>query len=462
MKAEIKISKDSLLKNGFKLLNDCPFLEFDSVCTDSRLLNESEKTLFIPLKGENFDAHDFIGELCSSNKISGFLTELDVVPESVVNKNIFAAHSENNLYALGKIAKDYRNNFSIPVVGITGTNGKTTTKELLYTVLSSKMNTHKNIKNYNNEIGVPFTLFGLKKDHETAVIEMGMNHAGEISRLSKMVQPNIAVITNAGEGHLEYLGSVENVALAKSEIFNGMVSGKVLLNSDSPYVELMQKKAAEKGLEIYTFGIEKKADFMPESYMLHPRETELRFKGIDFRVPLYGLHNLYNISAALAAAHLMGFDISCSKNALAAFENAGKRSEINHGKYTIINDTYNSNPLSLKSALRSLNEIYPERRKVALLSDMKELGSEEENMHFEAGKFVHQYNFDLLAVYGTLSEKIAEGAIASGMKRDKVKSFTTKDDFIQRVNGLLEEGDVILVKGSRSMKMEEVADAIVC
>lgn len=463
MKERVYFNKEEVINCGLELIADSDTNDFQFVCTDSRLLKDDESgVFFIPLKGDTFDAHDYLEDLCENKKISGFFTEREILPPSALRNNMIAVKTDGNLSSLGKLAMLHRSRYDIPIVGITGTNGKTTTKELVHTAISSVHKTHKNIKNYNNEIGVPFTLFGLKESHEAAVIEMGMNHSGEIDRLTAMVKPSLAIITNIGEGHLEYLGSLENVAHAKSEIFNGMDSGFALLNADDEFFDFLKLKAQNRGLKVKTFSIENDSDFKPDSYLLKAENIELSFAGQDISVPLYGAHNLYNIMAALAAASILGVPLNLAAASLENFKNADKRSEIHTGKYTVINDTYNSNPLSLKSALKSIRDVYPNRRKVAFLSDMKELGAEEKSLHYKSGAEVFKCDFEVLAVYGGLSEQIAQGAIDAGMDSSNVKYFTTKDDFINSVNEILNEGDVVLVKGSRSMKMEEVADAIVC
>jgi UDP-N-acetylmuramoyl-tripeptide--D-alanyl-D-alanine ligase len=430
----------------------------ETISSDSRELET--KNLFVPIVGGNFDGHDFIEILARDRKIDCFLTSRPEDERIARDSGVAAILCGNTLYALGAIALEHRRKFPLPVIGITGTNGKTTTKELAACALSAQGRVMKSEKNYNNEIGVPFTLMGLSDQFDFAVIEMGMNHAGEISRLTQMVRPSIAVITNAGEGHLEFLGSVENVARAKSEIMESMKPGSVIiLNEESECFDVMRSSAEKRKLTIKTVGI-KVGTIRPESYRLFPAKTEVAYKNILFSVPLYGIHNVYNIMSAIAVAEECGADLAQVAGAFSFFENVGKRSDLVERDFVLVNDTYNSNPLSLTSALRSLAEIYPTKRKIAVLSDMKELGEHSERCHRNAGSDVTRFGFSLLYTWGEMSRWISEGAIEAGLSRDCVFHFSSKEELSRSLRSTKLKGDVILVKGSRSMKMEEVADAI--
>jgi len=432
----------------------------DHVSSDSRELDT--RTLFVPIRGEKFDGHSFVETLSRDDRVVCMLTERPQDAEIVKASGKALILCDNTLFALGHIARAYREKvFASPLVGITGTNGKTTTKELLASILASKYQVHKSEKNYNNEIGVPFALMGLSSSYGVSVIEMGMNHTGEIERLSSMARPTIGVITNAGEGHLEFLGSVENVARAKAEIVAGMRAGSlIVLNEESSCFDIMRDAAKNASLEIITVGIEK-GMIRPESYRLYPTSTEVTWKGCAVRVPLYGIHNITNIMAALAVGERLGVDVHSAADALASFENVGKRSDASGEKIVVVNDTYNSNPLSLRYALRSLAEIYPSRRRIAILADMKELGDHAEPLHLAAGREVHDHGFSFLFTYGDLAAGICDGARNAGMRGDSIRHFSSKEDLIDAVMKIMAEGDALLVKGSRSMKMEEVADALV-
>ncbi len=444
---------------GGELLAGSPERVIDTISSDSRDLGR--RNLFIPLAGEKFDGHNFIGPLAESGSIDCYLTMKD--PGSLIDRfpHTGCIRCDNTLSALGRLGAYRREVVDPRVAGITGTNGKTTVKELIYAISAARFATLKNEKNYNNEIGVPFTLLNLRESHEVAVIEMGMNHPGEIGRLAGITKPDTAVITNIGEGHLEFLGTTEAVAGSKIEIVRGMKEGSdIFLNADSLHFDLLKKSAEEKGLRVKTFGIAENADFFPETYSLSEEGIVIRFQGEELSLPLYGIHNLYNLMAALAVSRWLGIDTAIAGEALADFENVEGRSQVVNCGYTLINDTYNSNPLSSRSALESIKRIYPERRKIAVLSDMKELGDHSAAMHREIGRFAAEKEFDLLLVWGEMSDSYIEGAAEGGMKREKTLTFGSKEELSDYLNSILTGEDVVLVKGSRSMKMEDVVNSL--
>lgn len=445
---------------GGKIISGDAGTVIETISTDSRDLGE--KTLFIPIVGEKFDGHDFINELSSDGKIVCALTMKKGYEKSASAAGAVLILCEDTLSALGKIGRFHRNRFNPVTLGITGTNGKTTTKELIYAVLSSAYKTHKNVKNYNNEIGVPFTLLELDESHEAAVIEMGMNHTGEIERLSSMVSPDYGLITNVGAGHLEFLGSMENVAFAKSEIIKGMKTGSTLIvNKDTECFHIIKKLADEAGIKLFTFGLESGADLSPDSFKLSPDKTVVVYKKETVTVPLYGKHNVYNILAALAVAEILNIKIPQAASALSGFVNVGGRSEIIDREYTVINDTYNSNPLSSLFALESVCDVFPGRRKIAVLADMKELGESSCVYHVKVGEFAGSRKFDHLLFYGEMAEYYEKGALSAGMNPSSVRIFETKDDIADYLKGYLKEKDVVLVKGSRSMRMEDVVNRLI-
>jgi UDP-N-acetylmuramoyl-tripeptide--D-alanyl-D-alanine ligase len=460
--AEFKATLGSIAEwSGGVLLCGERDKEIHSITTDSRELGKD--SLFVPIVGERFDGHGFIDGLVRSGRISAFLTMSDDHDKLARAYHTGAILCEDTMKAYGSIASHHRSSMKAKVIGITGTNGKTTTKELLWAILSRKHKTLKNEKNYNNEIGVPYTLLGLKEEHNWAVIEMGMNHIGEIDRLSGIAKPDIALITNAGEGHLEFLGTVENVALAKSEIMNGMEAGSsVILNRDTQCYDLLYKKASDMNMNIKTFGLSDNADVKPDSYKLFADTIRFGYNNEEYAVPLYGIHNIYNALAAMTAALELGVHANIIKDAFKDFKNIDMRSQIVTAKnYTVINDTYNSNPLSAGYALKSLAEIFPDKRKIAILSDMKELGASSELFHRELGKQIVMYGIDMLFTWGDMAGNIALGARESGMKNDRALYFKEKSGLIDHIKKNLTLDDVILVKGSRSMKMEEVVEAII-
>lgn len=444
---------------GGRISTGNPAAVIESITTDSRELGS--RNLFIPLAGEKFDGHNFIAPLSEGGSIMSYLTMREGYAEVAARCNIAEIRCDDTLRALGAIAAHHRESVDPEVVGITGTNGKTTTKELVFALLSSKKKCHKNEKNYNNEIGVPMTLLELKPGHEMAVIEMGMNHAGEIERLSRISRPDLALITSVGEGHLEFLGSVENVARAKAEIMLGMNRGSLLLaNGDMDFLDIVTGAARKLGIRVKTYGLGPGADIRPDSYELTRDSVIVRFGGEDIRVPLYGIHNVYNVLAAMAVALEYGITPRDMKESLSGFENVAGRGQVIDRGYIVIDDTYNANPLSVTSALRSTAEIFPSRRKIAVLSDMNELGTWAESCHVRCGRAVREYGFDILLVCGAMAKFYVEGAAGAGFRKEDVRQFDTKKELADYLVSLLDGNDVVMVKGSRSTKMEEVVRAL--
>lgn len=455
---EIKIMDIAQALGGTVVSGDSDGI-IQSISNDSREVGN--KTLYIPIIGENFDGHDFIEDLCKEGRIAAFLTMKDGYEETAENNNITCIKCDDTLHALGRVSSWYRDAIGPEVIGITGTNGKTTTKEIVSSLMDIRFKTLKNEKNYNNEIGVPFTLLNLSKDHTMAVVEMGMNHPGEIERLTKIAKPQTALITSIGEGHLEFIGSVKNVAHAKLEIVEGMKRGSTLfINRETACFHMVEDRARECGLTLKTFGLDSQSDVHPEKYKLYRDKIEIVYKGEVLTVSLYGIHNVYNVMGAVALAEHYGLNLNEIKKGLESFENIDGRSQIIDRGYVIINDTYNSNPLSSEYALKSVAEIFPERRKIAVLSDMKELGSSAPDLHKDTGQSVFENGFDLLCVYGDMMDSYLEGAARAGVNGTRAQGYDAKEDIVAFLSENLTDNDVVLVKGSRSMKMEEVVNSL--
>lgn len=430
-----------------------------TVTTDSRDLGRDN--LFIPLAGDKYDGHDYIEDLINKKKIICTLTEKNGFENAAGKNSTALIKCGNTLEALGKIGKFHRDSKSPLMVGITGTNGKTTTKELVHAVLSSKYKTHRNNKNYNNEIGVPFTLLELENSHEAAVVEMGMNHRGEIERLSKMVQPHIGIITSIGAGHLEFLESIEGVAYAKAEILKGMKKDSTLImNRETECFHIVSELCDDLEIKLVTFGMDSDADIYPESYKPGINSLEVVYKGTTITAPLYGRHNAFNVMAAIALGATVGITPEEMAAALSGFENVGGRSEIIDKGYYIIDDTYNSNPLSSLFALDSACEVFPDNRKIAVLSDMKELGESSGLYHVKIGEITASRKFDIIVLYGEMASFYKKGALQIGFPEENIFIFDDKEKIAPFLKKMLHPGDVVLVKGSRSMKMEDVVNRL--
>ena len=461
MKVNFNIKPDLLREicQG-EIIHYNPSSQIKTISTDSRDLGEHN--LFIPLLGANFDGHNFIKELVDAHKIDCFLTMKTGYEKLAQDNDVTAIRCQDSLKSLGALGAWQRKKINPKIVAITGTNGKSTVKELTHAILEQKDATLKNDKNYNNEIGVPFTLLKLNFSFKTAVIEMGMNHSGEIERLSEMVQPDLAVITSVGAGHLEFLSDIKQVALAKAEIVKGLKPGSTLLvNKNIDFFDLIKEQANQRNIKIKTFGLTPGADYYPERYYSGLEGIELTYQAKLFKVKLYGLHNLLNLITALAIAEELGVELGLAQQALEDFSNLKGRGEFINGACLVFDDTYNSNPLSAKQALRTIKNLYPQKRKIAVLGEMKELGPRASKFHFEIGEEVARNNFNLFFSWGEQADFFQQGALKGGLAQDQVYVFQEKEELIAFLLAKISSDDLVLVKGSRSTKMEDIVQAIV-
>ncbi len=461
MKVYIETTMETIAADsGGKLARGNPHTPVDTITTDSRQLGDSN--CFVPIVGQQHDGHMFIESMVEEGKCAGFLTSRERDVALADGAGVVAVVCDDTLAAYGRLAAARRKTINPMVIGVTGTNGKTTTKECLAAMLQSRFKCLKNERNYNNEIGVPFTLLHLQPDHEYAVIELGMNHRGEIRRLSEISRPDCAIITSIGEGHVEFLGSTENVAAAKAEVLDGMNSdGTLLLNVDTLHADRIGELAARKGIRVITFGLDRTADIYPDSYLLKEDSCSIVFEGVELSLPLFGLHNVYNLIAAAAASRWAGLTAVDMEAGIRDFQPVAMRSQVIHADCTVIDDTYNSNPLSSRYGLTSTRIVFPGKRKIAVFSDMKELGEHSIIMHMEVGAETFKNDFAMLCVWGDDAPFIAQGAIQAGMDPEKALVFETKQQLIDYLRENCNGNDVVLVKGSRSMKMEEVVNQLV-
>lgn len=417
-----------------------------TISTDSRVIDEN--TLFIALKGERFDANDFVEEVLTKGAKAVVCSRYNGESDRVILV-------EDTGKALLQIAKGYRSKFKIPFVALTGSVGKTTTKGMVYAVLSEKYNTLKTQGNLNNEIGVPKTLFCLENSHEAAVIEMGMNHFNEISRLTEAVMPDIGIITNVGTAHIENLGSREGILKAKCEITEGMKKGSpLIINGDNDMLSTINTN----DFEVIRFGIDSPNLYMKaENIKFLPDGSEFTAvcenESVKAFVPAVGVHNVYNALCAMCVGKKMGFTLSEAANALKNFAPEGMRQNVREVKsYTFIEDCYNANPDSMKASLITLNTI-KKTRSIAVLGDMLELGDYSDTAHYEVGKIAGDVKTDIVLTFGSLSRLIKKGAEENGAES---YSFNDKSELISFLKSILKEKDTVLFKGSRSMKMEEI------
>jgi UDP-N-acetylmuramoyl-tripeptide--D-alanyl-D-alanine ligase len=430
---------------------------FAGISTDSRKIKSRD--LFVPIVGERFDGHDFI-EASLGSGASGTLTQRECL--SLSGGTVIKV--ENTLKALADIAAYYRQKFSIPFIGITGSVGKTSTKEMIACVLSRKYRVLKNEGNLNNEIGVPQTIFNLEDFHEAAVLEMGMNGFGEISRLTSIVRPDIAVITNIGLSHIENLGSRQNILKAKMEIFEGLSEkGIAILNGDDKL--LYGLKDLLKYKTVY-YGMEEGLDYQAYNVQTWGERGscfDITLKDKDYRVNIYvpGVHNIYNALAAIAVGLESGISMDDIIEGIAQFRPAKMRLDIiSYKGIKIIDDTYNASPQSMEAAINVLREVAGDKRTVAVLGDMLEMGKFGDNAHISIGKFAVLKGIDYIISVGENARRIVQGALEAGAKASSVFSFKDNAEAGCFLKGFVQDGDVILVKGSRGMKMEEIVNLL--
>ena len=448
MRAVAEITGGHLMQNGASV-------EFEGISTDSRTVQPGD--LFVPLRGELYDGHDYLTQAiqrgaaaCLSEEMVGGL----LVPVVKV---------ADTLKALGDLAAAVRRQFAGPVIGITGTSGKTTCKEMLAAILECNGPGLKSAGNFNNLIGVPLTLFELKPEHRWAVVEMGMSARGEIARLAEIASPNIGLITNVGAGHLENFEEISGVARAKGELFISLPpDGVALINADDQEVNQLP---VANGVRKVLFGISSDAAVRADKISAKNGtvEFDLSIAGAVQRVvlPLPGRHNVSNALGAAAAATVLGVGIQEIAAGLAAFKPCPGRMELLElpGDIVILEDSYNANPLSVRAALDALHDLGSLGRRIAVLADMLELGSSAPELHHQIGTIAAERT-DLLFTYGVLAKEIARGAMDAGLPAEKVFAADSHDELTARLLELLQAGDRILVKGSRSMRMEKVTAAL--
>ena len=426
---------------------DCENL-INRVSIDSRDIDEN--TLFFAIKGERFDGHDFIKDVAEKGVGA-------IVSHKAVECSAPVILVEDTKQAFLDFASYYR--MSMPnllVVGLTGSVGKTTTKEMTACVLGQKNKTLKTEGNLNNEIGMPRTLFRLDESYGSAVIEMGMDNAGQISALSKSCKPNCAIITNVGVSHIENLGSRDGILKAKLEILDGLKKGSPLfLNGDNDKLSTVKTE----DYKVIFFGIENKnCDVLAEDIKEIGLSTEfIAVKGNikqKITIPTVGIHNVYDALSAFAVGLEYGISPEDIAEGLKNYEPSGMRQRIKEANgITVIEDCYNASPDSQKAGLNSLLKI-AKGRKIAVLGDMLELGSYSETAHRNVGEYAAECQIDMLYTYGKESEFMAGSAKKAGLKA--VFSFTDKSELTKALANELENGDTVLFKASRGMKLEEI------
>lgn len=426
------------------------------VSIDSREIRKGE--CFVALRGAHFDGQDFIKEAVSRG------ASLIVCSEDVsVSENIAAIKVSDPIEALGDIASFWREQFHVPCVAITGSNGKSTTKQMTAAALSPLGSILKTEGNFNNLIGLPLSVLRWTKKHKAAVLEMGMNAPGEITKLTEIARPQVGLITNVCSAHLERLHTIENVARAKGELFETMgKNGVIVVNLEDKWV---RELAAHYKGEKFTFGMKNNADVRfgrMQSVDLGSIDMTVYVGGKEFEVHLKipGTHNVMNVMAAISVSRVLGVKPEKAIREIEKFEPMSMRMErvqLLKG-VQLVNDCYNANPLSVKEALRTVSGAKRAGRLIAVLGDMLELGDNAPACHREVGEAASKYLIDKLFVFGDYAKDTAAGAKSAGMNSGKVVVYDDMEKLKDDVADFINTGDIVLVKGSRGMKMERVAE----
>ncbi|MBC8078865.1 MAG: UDP-N-acetylmuramoyl-tripeptide--D-alanyl-D-alanine ligase [Gorillibacterium sp.] len=430
------------------------------VSTDTRSIQPGN--LFIPIAGATFDGHDYLATAVQNGAVAALWQKDKPIPANAPPLILV----EDTVIALQRLARSYRRQLPLRVVGITGSNGKTTTKDLTAAALAVAFRTHKTPGNFNNHIGLPLTLLQMDEGTEVAVIEMGMSERGEIERLASIAEPDIVVITNIGESHLLQLGSREEIARAKTEALSGLREGGLLVyNGDEPLIaQVLPEMIKPASLQVIRFGMNKDNDLYPLNIQIEQDGTRFLVNASGdtrFFIPLPGKHNAQNAVAAYAVARHLGLGDEQIAQGLAAAVMTGMRIErmITPQGTIILNDAYNASPASTRAALHLLSELQVEGRKIAVLGDMLELGEHEAAYHEAIGEAAAAAGIEKLYAYGPLSHHLAERAAAI-MPAGTVQHYADKAELIQELTSFALAQDAILVKGSRGMKLEHVVQAL--
>lgn len=432
---------------------------FTGITTDSRAVRPGE--LFVALQGGNFDGHDYCAKAVELGA-AGVLISHDIAP---LPAGIAVFRVEDTLKAYQELARAYRRSREgLRVFAITGSNGKTSTKDLLAACLSAKYKVVKTQGNFNNEIGLPKTLLSIQPDTDIAVVEMGMRGLGQIAELCGIAEPDSGLITNVGETHMELLGSMENIAKAKSEIvLNLPESGFAVLNGDNEYVV---GAAAKTKAQVVFFGLGEHCDYRGSEIVTAALGTTFTCtekatgKSVQVRLQLIGEHNVYNALSAIAGAACYGVSLEDSARALSTARLTGSRQEIIYiGELTFINDAYNASPASMEAALKTLAEAkrgaHGCGRTIAVLADMLELGAISEDAHRRVGAWAVEYGVDYVLTYGRDAAYITDEALRRG---GKSKHCATRQEAADELRLLAEAGDIILLKGSNSMQVGKMLE----
>lgn len=431
-----------------------PGIVVTGVTTDSRNVRDGD--LFVALPGTRHDGHDYVGEAVSRGAVAAVVSRVTPweVPQVVV---------PDTLEALRRLARARRRELTIPVVAITGSCGKTTTKELTAAVLGVRFRVRYSQGNFNNEVGVPLSILTLEDGDEVLVLELGVSGPGEMAPIAEAASPTVAVVTNVAPTHLEFFRDVASVRREKMTLLYYLKpGGMAVLNADDALVSSM---AAERvnGFKVITFGLTAGADVKPDAVVEEGfAGSRLRFGDVEMRVNLPGRYNVLNALAAVAVGRFFRLTDTEIAAGISSYRGLPLRSEVavNGKGVTYFIDCYNSSPAAARAALSFVASVPVRGRRVAVLGDMLELGETSDAAHRGLGRRVHELAFDLLVGFGPGGSAIVEGAVAAGMRADAALAFNDRDEMTSFLTGVLKEGDVVLLKASRRLKLEEILSAL--
>ena len=454
---------DVLKASSGTLLSGAPETCFYGIATDSRLIKEGN--LFVALKGDKFDGHDFIEAVLKAGAKGIVAQDEEKIKKVATGRKFVVIKVADTLTALGDLAHAWRKRFNVPVIGLTGSSGKTSTKEMIASIISRKKNILKTEGNLNNLIGLPQTIFRLTDQHDLMVLEMGTNTRGEIRRLTQIAEPDFGLITNIGPAHLAGFGTMNAVREEKSDlILNMPPSGVAIINLDDKAVAAVAEQWP--GGKV-TFSMSPNADVTVRDIEKHGS------KGIGFLLviggntqkvdmKITGLHHVYNAMAAAAVAHAVRMDEKTIAEGLAAFRPISGRMEtvkLRNGVF-LLNDSYNANPASVREALMALRDLKSSHNGFVFFGDMLELGAASEEMHRKIGMLIATIGVNALFLQGDYSSITAAGAKEGGLAPENIFFLSDKENGIDYLKAHLKKGDWILVKGSRGMKMERIVTEI--
>lgn len=449
--------EDIIKATNGKLLTGNLEEKCENFCTDTRKIQKGD--VYVGLKGEKFNGNEYYKEALEKGAKVAVISEIKIAAEELKQyKDKTIIEVEDSLEAFGNIAAYKRELYNIPVVQITGSVGKTSTRDIVANVVRMQYKTLQTEGNQNNAVGLPTTLLKLK-DHEAIVVESGMNHLEEISYLGRIAKPTIAVITNVGTAHIGFLGSRENILKAKLEILENLKpDGYIVINNDNDMLNKWAKEDTK--YKKYTFGIEQEADVMAYNIQINEDNStynvKINNKEYNVKVPVSGKHFVYNSLCAIAVGNLLKITPENIIKGIETFSLTKNRMEVDKIKdnITVINDAYNASYDSMKAAIEYMGTL--SNRKIAILGDMLELGSFSEELHEKVGKEVAKNNIDILVTIGKESENIALGAEKEGMKKQDIYIFNIKEDAIQKIKEIVKNGDAVLIKASNAMKFDEI------